>query len=139
MTTETGPQPPRTIAPADRLDTLPPGLPRLTLGHEAVHFAETKLIQPNGPRAGRPFRCTPRQIKFFFWWYAVDEDGRWLFNHGARRLPKGIGKTPGVAVLSVVDFLGPVRVHDIDHTRGIVIGKPVDMPLVQIAATAESQ
>lgn len=130
------------IAPADRLDTLPP-FPVdgsvLTLGPSVARWAESTLIQPNGPRAGQLFRYTPRQLRYLFWWYAVDDEGRWLFQHGARRLAKGSGKSPFVAVLGLGEFCGPTRVKDIDHKRRLVIGQPVNMPLVQIAATAESQ
>ena len=130
------------VSPASRLDTLPP-FPTdgsvLTLAPEIVRWAESVLIQPNGPRAGKPFQFTPRQLRFLAWWYAVDEDGNWLFQHGVRRLPKGSGKSPFAAVLCLCEFCGPVRVRDIDHKRRIVVGKPVDMPWVQIVATAESQ
>jgi hypothetical protein len=71
------------------------------------------------------------------WWYGVDEDGRWLYNHGARRLVKGSGKSPFAAVFALIEFVGPCRVADIDGDR--VLTKPVDLPLVEIAATAESQ
>lgn len=100
---------------------------------------ERWLVQPNGPRAGRPFELTPRQLRFLMWWYAVDEDGRWLFHHGVRRLAKGSGKSPFAAALALVELCGRVRVADIDRRAGRVVGKAVDMPLVQIAATAESQ
>lgn len=127
------------LSPADRLVTLPPGLPELTVGYEAAWWAEHWLVQPNGPRAGRPFQFTPGQMRFLLWWYAVDDEGRWLFHHGVRRLAKGSGKSPFAAVLGLIEFCAPVRVYDIDHRKGQVVGKPVDMPLVQIAATAESQ
>lgn len=130
------------LAPVDRLDTLPP-FPMdgsvLTLGPYAANWTSQWLRQPNGPNVGRAFEFTPRQLRFLFWWYAVDDDGEWLFNHGARRLAKGSGKSPFAAVLALVDFCAPVRVSDIDHRRRRVLGKPVDMPWVQIAATAESQ
>jgi hypothetical protein len=74
------------------------------------------------------------------WWYAVDEAGRWIFHHGARRLAKGSGKSPFAAVLALEEFLGPVRLKDFDpKVPGGCVGRTVDMPLVQIAATAESQ
>lgn len=139
MTTASGP-------PADRLSTLPPGEPKLTLGYQAAAWAEGQLpgfsglVQPNGPHAREPFRFTPGQIRFLAWWYALDEDGRWLFNHGVRRLAKGSGKSPLAAVLSLIEFCGPVRLKDFDKRYpGGCVGQPVDMPLVQIAATAESQ
>lgn len=127
-------------SPADRLSTLPAGEPGLTLGYEAARWIETNLVQPNGPNAGRRFRLTDGQLRFLVWWYALDEDGRWLFNHGARRLAKGSGKSPFAAVLALTEFCAPVRLHDFDLDRpGGCVGRPVDMPLVQIAATAESQ
>lgn len=111
----------------------------LTLAPEIIAWAEGILIQPNGAHAGRPFQFTPRQLRFTLWWYAVDDDGCWLFQHGARRLAKGSGKSPFAAVLALCEFCGPVRVKDIDHARRIVVGEPFLMPWVQIAATAESQ
>lgn len=126
--------------PLSRLDTLPPGLPELTLGFEAAKWAHTWLVQPNGPRAKQPFRLTDRQFRFLAWWYAVDRDGRWLFHHGVRRLAKGSGKSPFAAVLALIEFCAPVRLERFDdRVLGGCRGKPVDMPLVQIAATAESQ
>jgi hypothetical protein len=136
------------VSPADRLQTLPPDLPELTLGFEVAAWFEGGpnrdkfggLVQPNGPRARQRFRLTNGQLRFLVWWYAIDEDGRWLFNHGVRRLAKGSGKSPFAAVLALAEFCGPVRLHDFDSSRpGGCVGRPVDMPLVQIAATAESQ
>jgi hypothetical protein len=101
-------------SPGDRLVTLPEGLPELTLGWEA-------------------------QLRFLLWWYALDEDGQWLFHHGVRRLAKGSGKSPFAAVLALIEFCAPVRLDDFDDRAGWLSGKPVTMPLVQIAATAESQ
>jgi len=124
-------------SPAIRLDTLPPGMPKRTLAKEALAWAHRYLLQPNGPEAGKPWRPRPRQLRFWAWWYAVDEDGQWLFDHGVRRLAKGSGKSPSAAVAALIEFAGPCRVADIDGDR--VLAKPVDMPLVQIAATAESQ
>ena len=129
--------PTSSASPSLALDTLPPGLPDLSVGRDALEWAARWLVQPNGPRAKQPWRPTPRQARFVLWWYAVDADGRWLFNHGVRRLAKGSGKSPFAAVLSLIEFAGPCRVADID--RGRVYAKPVDLPLVEIAATAESQ
>ncbi len=126
--------------PASRLSTLPDGEPDLTLGWGAAQWAESILIQPNGPRARKPFRFTRDQLRFLLWWYAVSDDGAWLFHHGVRRLAKGSGKSPFAAVLALLEFCGPVRIERKDHRAdGGLIGRPVDMPLVQIAATAESQ
>ncbi len=126
--------------PLSRLATLPDGVPELTLGHEAAAWAHENLIQPNGPRAGEPFELTYDQWRFLLWWYALDEDGRWIFNHGVRRLAKGSGKSPFAAVMCLIEFLAPVRLWDWDRfADGGCRGRPVEMPLVQIAATAEKQ
>lgn len=127
-------------APASRLYTLPSGEPTLTLGYAAAKWAEETLIQPNGPRAGKPFRLTDDQLRFLAWWYAVDEFGQWLYSHGVRRLAKGSGKSPFAAVLALIEFCGPCRLDRFDdRLAGGCRAKAADMPLVQIAATAESQ
>lgn len=136
---QTSMKPAEGSGPASRLATLPPGEPKLTLGWEAWTWCR-KLTQPNGPRAGLNFEPTVDQLRFLLWWYAIDREGRWLFNHGARRLAKGSGKSPFAAVLALIEFCAPVRLARFDtRADGGCIGKPVDMPLVQIAATAESQ
>lgn len=126
--------------PASRLATLPAGYPQFTLGEEAAKWAHEWLIQPNGPRAGKPFRLTHDQFRFLLWFYAIDRNGEWIYNHGARRLAKGSGKSPFAAVMALIEFCAPVRLKRFDdRVDGGCHGKPVDMPLVQIAATAESQ
>lgn len=135
------------VAPADRLVTLPPWpwdpfdpVAPLTLGFEAIRWAERLLVQPNGPRAGKPLRLTYDQQTFLLWFYALDELGQWLFTHAVRRLAKGSGKSPFAAVLALIELCAPVRLaRKDDREPGGVVGRPVDMPLVQIAATAESQ
>lgn len=133
---------PEPTAPADRLVTLPPfphGAVR-TLGYEAVRWGERNLIQPNGPTAGRRLKYTADQVNFLLWAYAVDDDARWLFNILVRRLAKGSGKSPFAAAYALTEFLGPVRLARFDdRVLGGCVGRPVDMPLVQLVATAESQ
>jgi hypothetical protein len=71
---------------------MPEGLPKYTLGCEAVRWATKYLRHPNGPHAGERWSFIKSQADFLLWWYAVDEDGKWLYHHGARRLAKGAGK-----------------------------------------------
>lgn len=146
-------------SPADRLDTLPDWpwdilddeAPR-TLGWHAIAWAEgwsgypdipqgwQGLVQPNGPRARKRFRLTDRQKRFRLWWYALDDEGQWLYSYAARRQAKGSGKSPDMGVLALTELLGPVRLATFRRgAPGGVEGRPVDMPWVQIAATAESQ
>jgi hypothetical protein len=127
-------------SPAKRLVTLPRGIPVLTLGWEFIRAATKYLRQPNGPRAGTRFAFVDSQVRFLLWWYAVDESGNWLFHHGVRRLAKGSGKSPFTAIWAIGELCFPVRLKDFDlRVPGGCVGQPVTMPLVQIAATAESQ
>lgn len=128
------------LPPRERVYTLPAGLPEYTLGYGVLAWIEEHLRQPNGPRAGLPFRPTLGQARFLLWFYAVDENGRWLFNRAVRRLAKGSGKSPFAAVLALAELLGPVRVAGFDESvPGGVVGMPVSMPLVRVAATSEQQ
>lgn len=147
----------RLPAPADRLITLPAGEPELTLGWHAIVWAGTYLKHPNGIRAGLPWKYTDSQRAFVLWWYAIHPDGRWVYQHGVRRRSKGTGKSPGAATLSLTELLAPVRFAGLADTDvpylegngrnglpagwvqiGRVIGKPVAMPLVQIAGVSEA-
>lgn len=126
--------------PLDRLITLPEGIPSLTLGWEAVRWASKYLRQPNGPNAGQRFEFVPSQIRFLLNWYGLDEQGNWLYRRGIRRLAKGSGKSPFAALMALLELCAPVRLDYWDpDARGGVVGKPVSMPWVQIAATAETQ
>lgn len=128
------------VAPQERLATLPEGLPEYTLGYEALAWAAKYLRHPNGIRAGKAWQFTREQARFVLWFYALDEDGRWLFHHGARRLAKGSGKSPFAAVMALIELLAPVRFDywSVDVPGGAV-GKPVSMPWVQIAAVSLDQ
>jgi len=128
------------IAPRDRLVTLPEGVPELTLGWEAIHWASKYLRQPDGPNAGDRWEFIESQVRFLLWWYSLTEEGRWIYYHGVRRWAKGAGKSPFAAVLSMIELLAPVRLdHFDDRVLGGVVGKKVAMPLVQIAATSHDQ
>lgn len=128
------------VAPQERLATLPEGLPKFTLGYEALAWAAKYLRHPNGIRAGKAWQFTREQARFVLWFYALDENGRWLFHHGARRLAKGSGKSPFAAVMALIELLAPVRFDHWDpDVPGGVSGKPVSMPWVQIAAVSLDQ
>lgn len=128
------------VAPQERLATLPEGLPKFTLGYEALAWAAKYLRHPNGIRAGKAWQFTREQARFVLWFYALDKNGRWLFHHGARRLAKGSGKSPFAAVMALIELLAPVRFDHWDpDVPGGVAGKPVSMPWVQIAAVSLDQ
>jgi len=128
------------LPPRERVVTLPHGIPELTLGWGCVEWIADNLVHPNGSRKGLPFLITQSQLRFILWFYALDDAGRWLHNRAVRRLAKGSGKSPFAAVIALLELLGPVRVDRFDPAvPGGVVGAPVGLPLVQIAATSEKQ
>lgn len=128
------------VAAADLLDTLPEGIPELTLGWEALAWAAKYLRHPDGDREGERWMFTPRQARFILHWYAVDKKGKWIYGHGARRLAKGSGKSPWAAVMAILELLAPVRFSHFDpELPGGCVGKPVSIPWVQIAAASHDQ
>ena len=71
------------------------------------------LIQPNGPRAGRPFIPTDRQIAFLAHFYALTNKGSFVYRQGIRRLSKGSGKA--VSLLTpIITPTGWRRFGDLD-------------------------
>lgn len=129
-----------TLPPRERTVTLPPGLPHYTLGYYALAWMQNNLRVPDGKYAGKPFECTYDQALFLLWWYAVDDKGVWLYRRGVRRLAKGSGKSPFAAALALFELLGECRFDHFDSDiPGGVAGRPEPLPLVQLAATSESQ
>src|SRR5690606_23581142 len=116
------------------------------------------IVEPDGERAGEPWRFTPEQIRFLAHWFAVDEQGRWRYSTGSLRRSKGWGKSPLLAALCIIEFIGPCRFSHwarqgetcyTCRTEGQgpkhvgnelhPIGKPVALPLVNLAATSIDQ
>lgn len=129
-----------TLNPHDRLDTLPPGIPEYTLGFGVIKWMTDNLTITDGDDAGQPFRVTQRQARFLLWWYAVDEDGAWLYGKAVRRLAKGSGKSPFAAAQALAEMMGPVRVDYFDpDVPGGVVGKRVPNANLQLVATSLEQ
>lgn len=66
-------------------------LPERTLGWQVLQWTAEYLRQPDGPDAGKPWRYTDEQARFILWWFAVDDNGRWLHRNGMLRRVKGWG------------------------------------------------
>jgi hypothetical protein len=84
------------------LDGLPVGMPDQygipTIGYDVLVWAEEYLAQPDGINAGDPWRWTNTQARIVAWWYAVDQNGQWLYRRGQIVLPKGSGKALSLSV-----------------------------------------
>jgi hypothetical protein len=124
--------------------------PELTLGLQAIAWAEKYLKQPDGPHAGEPWRFTSEQKSFLIRFYAVDHRGRFIWRRAVLRRAKGWGKSPFLAALCLIEFLGPCRFggwsagnrYDVNSAVipvGHPVAVPVTMPWVQIAGVSETQ
>jgi len=109
-----------------------------TLGWEVLQWCANYLKQPDGPNAGDPWEFTVEQAKIILRWYAIDNDGRFLYRRGVIRRMKGWGKSPFCAALSAVELCGPCRFGGWDqHGKPIVIKHSA--PWIQIAAVSQEQ
>lgn len=128
-------------AETDAVVTLPPfpldGSVK-SLGWGVIEFIETYLVQPDGDDAGAPFALTREQLTFVLWFYAVDDEGRFLHRRAVLRRAKGWGKSPFLAALALAEAAGPVRVGGWDD-NGDPIGVRHPMPWVVIAGVSETQ
>lgn len=118
--------------------TLPKGLPEHTLGWYILAWAFKYLQQPDGPDAGQPFLFTDEQMRLLLWWYAVDKEGRFLFNSGVIRRMKGWGKDPLAAAMCLIELCAPTAFSHFD-ANGEPVGKPQPAPWVQVAAVSRDQ
>lgn len=122
--------------------SLPEGLPEdhglFTLGWDLLDWGTEWLVQPDGFDKGTPWVYTNDQARFLLWFYAIDENGRWVYNRAYRERAKGVGKTPMVAAIACTELLGPV-VFDGWDANGNPVGRSHPNPLVQLAAVSEAQ
>lgn len=119
-------------------------LPERTLGWQILAW----IHQYVGGKGGRPFEPTKEQKRFLLWWYAIDERGRFVYRDGVLQRIKGWGKDPLVAVICLVEMLGPCRFDDwtdVDRPdlgnvkAGDPIGMENEVAWVQVAAVSKDQ
>lgn len=113
-------------------------LPEKTLGVQALQWADENLLQSDGPLAGTRWTPTPEQVRLILWWYAIDDEGNFLFRRGVLRRMKGWGKDPFLAVIAAVEMLGPCRFLRWD-ANGNPIARPENSAWIQIAAVSKDQ
>lgn len=109
-------------------------LPVRTLGWQVIAWAADNLLNDEGG----PWSFTLEQARLVLWFYAVDENGRFLYREGVVQRMKGWGKDPLAAVLCAVELVGPSQFSHFDHV-GNPIGKPHPRAWVQLAAVAAKQ
>jgi hypothetical protein len=116
-------------------------LPERTLGWEIIGWCARWLRGDEG----KPWRFTAEQMRFILWWYAVDENGEFIYRTGVLQRMKGWGKDPLLAVMCLVEFVGPSRVardkfNDVIwDENGQPVGKPCPRAWVQVTAVNQAQ
>lgn len=129
------PWPPVTIGPTwQRTDEGLWLLPERSLGWDVLGWCGTWLQHGRD----RPWRFTDEQARFVLWWYALDDQGRFLDHDGVLQRLKGWGKDPVGACLLAVELLGPCRFYDFDDDD-TPIATDVPDAWVQTAAVSLEQ
>jgi hypothetical protein len=109
-------------------------LPERTLGWEVAGWCAEWLQMPDGS----PWIFTNEQLRLALWYWAIDEDGEFIYRQAVYQALKGAGKDPFAAVLCIVHLIGPCLFSHWDEN-----GDPVAMDdqsaWVQIAAVAKGQ
>jgi phage terminase large subunit-like protein len=116
-----------------------------TLGWHIAGWCYEYLQNPDGG----PWIFTPEQFRFLLWWYAFDDNGDFIYRRGVLQRLKGWGKDPLLAVICLVEMVGPSRVFfeplvthrnvPAEDADGFAIGTPNLNAWVQVAAVSRDQ
>jgi hypothetical protein len=109
-------------------------LPERTLGWQIAGWCSKYLLG----KEGEPWKFTREQLRFVLWWYAVDEHGQFVYRTGVLQRMKGWGKDPLLAVLCLVELVGPSRFSHWDES-GEPVGERHPQAWVQVTAVNQSQ
>lgn len=110
-------------------------LPERTLGWEIAGWCAQWLRGEDG----KPWKFTREQLRFVLWWYAVDESGRFVYRKGTLQRMKGWGKDPLLAVLCMVELVGPSRFDAWVPGSPHPVGTHHPQAWVQVTAVNQSQ
>ena len=86
-------------------------LPERTLGWQALAWIRENLLSDDLDENDRPlpFKPTFEQARFILFFYAIDENGDFIYREFVLQRLKGWGKDPLAAVISAIEFVGPCR------------------------------
>src|SRR5688500_12022903 len=83
-------------------------LPEKTLGWTQAGWCARYLHGPESTdESPTRWNFTDEQLRLLLWWYAVDENGRFVYRTGVLQRLKGWGKDPLLAVICILEFVGP--------------------------------
>lgn len=115
-------------------------LPKFTLGWEIIGWCSEWLNAETSTEEQRVrWTFTPEQMRFILHWYAIDETGRFIHRKGVFQRMKGAGKDPLLAVMCLVELVGPSRFSHWDEETGEPVGEAHPAAWVQITAVNQSQ
>lgn len=113
-----------------------------TLGYIAIDWVSEMLAQPDNGGEYSPFVPYREQEDFLLRWYRIDPlTGRFVYRRGLLGRPRGWGKSPLLAAISLCEFLAPITFAGWDAS-GQPVGRPwsdLRTPLVHITAVSEEQ
>lgn len=132
------PSPPHIIGPVWQRTTEGWFLPEHSLGWGVLNWWADYVNTPGGDHAGTAFMPTLEQARFTLWWYAVDNEGRYVYREGILRRLKGWGKDPFAAALALAELCGPVAFSHFAE-NGQAVGKPRHAAWVTVAAVSQDQ
>lgn len=124
-------------------------LPEHTMGWQMLAFMRKHftagIVGTDGKKL--PFEPSPEQERLFLWWYAVDENGTWLYQQLVLQRLKGWGKDPVAAAMCLLELLGPTQfigwANAPDPSQDIKVGDPVGVRRsdcwIDVAATTRDQ
>jgi hypothetical protein len=108
-------------------------LPSLTLGWRVLAWCGVWLRDKNG----NPWQFTAEQTRFILWFFALDEDGGFLYHSAVLQRLKGWGKDPLAACIAVAALFADVT---FDHWDGDVpVGREEPSAWVQLVAVSLQQ
>lgn len=114
-----------------------------TLGWDVIDWIEGAgayghlgLVDPNGE--GHNLVLTREQRTFTLYFYAVDDDGVWLYRRAVLRRAKGWGKSPFLGAIALAELCGPCSFAGWD-ADGEAVGRPHPRPVVHIAGVSLMQ
>lgn len=116
-------------------------LARSSLGPQIIDWSEGRTDEPGlwHYMHRTPWRWTAGQKRWLILWYALSDEGRFLYRSGVKRGAKGTGKDPMLAAMCNTELLGPVEPADRDEKTGLWIGRARGFPLVQVMSNSEDQ
>lgn len=108
-------------------------LPEITLGWRVLAWCGKWLRD----KRGQDWQFTPEQTRFILWYFALDENGDFLYHSAVLQRLKGWGKDPIAACLAMAACFADVTFDHWDND--VPVGRDEPNAWVQIIAVSQQQ